>query len=182
MTAASTIVTPWQGEPYARSATVLTFACAGVPAPQGSKSYKGQSRSGHAILVESSKALKPWRTEVTRAIEIAMRQATPPAGWPLIGPIAIELVFTVPKPKSAPKTRRTWPIVKPDVDKLARALLDAATYAGMIGDDSQVVELHAYKVYPSETRRALRQPGVVGTVYLVEPRTVETLAVQGALL
>lgn len=178
---ATTIVTPWHGEPYVRSAAVLTFAYPGNPVPQGSKSYKGQSRSGRAILVESSKALKPWRNEVTKAIAVAMTQSRPPAGWPLLGPVAIDLVFTVPKPKSAPKTRQTWPIVKPDVDKLARALLDAATFAGAIGDDAQVVELHTYKVYPGETPRALRVPGVIGVVHLVEPQPTRAVPVPAGL-
>lgn len=170
MTAAPSTVSPWQGQPYTRSAAVLTFALTGTPAPQGSKSYKGQSRSGRAIMVESSKSLKPWRTEVTKAITVALRTTAAPtaAGWPLLGPVGIDLVFTVPRPKSAPKTRRTWPIVKPDVDKLARAVLDAGTFAGLWGDDSQVVDLHPFKVYPSETPRALRVPGLYATVFLID--------------
>lgn len=164
---------------YPRGVAVLTFARHGLPVPQGSKSYKGQTRSGHAILVESAKGLKPWRAEVQRAIIAAVGRAGADR-FPLIGPIAIDLVFTVAKPKSAPKTRRTWPVVKPDIDKLARAVLDAGTIARLWGDDSQVVSLIADKAYPHETPLSLSMPGVYATVYLVDQPVIgEQLALAG---
>ncbi len=168
MTAAARVDVPYPGVPYERSAAVLTFALHGLPISQGSKSFKGFSRSGRAIMVESSKALKPWRTMVQTVI-CAAKTATPQPnlGWPLLGPVAVDLCFTMRKPAGAPKLRRTWPVVYPDVDKCARSVLDAATLAGLWGDDAQVVDLHAWKVYPLETPRALRQPGLHATVYLI---------------
>jgi Holliday junction resolvase RusA-like endonuclease len=168
MTAAP-IAPPFEGEPYQRSAQVLTFGLHGLPISQGSKSYKGHRR-GKPVLVESAKGLKPWRKMLQTAMSRAMLQYAdaPPVGWPLLGPLAVELCFTMRKPVSAPKTRRTWPIVYPDVDKCARAVLDAGTLAGLWGDDSQVVDLHAWKVYPLETPRALRQPGLAAAVYLID--------------
>ncbi len=183
MTAAR-IDVPYPGLPYQRSVPVLTFALHGLPISQGSKSFKGISRSGRAIMVESSKALKPWRTNVQTVIRAVMQAGstpTPAAGWPLLGPVAVELCFTMRKPVGAPKTRRTWPIVAPDIDKCARAVLDAATLAGLWHDDSQVVDLHAWKVYPLETPRALRQPGLHATVYLINPQGPPA-SEQGALL
>jgi Holliday junction resolvase RusA-like endonuclease len=170
MTTAARVDAPWQGEPYQRSVPVLTFALLGLPAPQGSKDFKGFSRSGRAIMVESSKKLKPWRASVHGAMRAAIAAAGTgmPGGFPLLGPIAVDLVFTVAKPKSAPKMRRTWPIVYPDVDKLARAALDEGKRSGLFGDDSQVVDLHAWKVYPLETPRALRAPGLAAAVYLID--------------
>jgi crossover junction endodeoxyribonuclease RusA len=177
MTTAARVDAPWGGVPYQRSVPVLTFALLGLPISQGSKSFKGISRSGRAIMVESAKGLKPWRQTVQAAIEVAMKRAdakftvTPPLGWPLLGPVAIDLVFTMRRPLSAPKRRRTWPIVYPDLSKCVRAVEDAATYAGLWHDDAQVVDLHAWKVYPLETPRALRAPGLAAAVYLIdEPR------------
>lgn len=171
MTSAARADARWQGVPYERSATVLTFALLGLPIAQGSKSFKGVSRSGRAIMVESAKGLKPWRANVHTVIRAAIgRHPAPPAGWPLLGPLAVDLCFTMPRPKSAPKTRRTWPVVKPDVDKVARAVLDSGTTAGLWGDDSQVVDLHAWKVYPLETPRALRAPGLHAVVYTIDPQ------------
>lgn len=165
--------------PYERSAPVLSFTVHGIPISQGSKSFKGTDRRGRAILVESSKHLKPWRQAVTARISLALTAShTPPGGWPLLGPLAIDLVFTMRKPVSAPKTRQTWPIVYPDVDKLARAIFDAGSpnpripFVGAWADDSQIVDVHAVKVYPGEAPGALRQPGVTATVYLIGPQPV----------
>ena len=158
------------GVPYQRSAPVLTFALHGLPISQGSKSYKGH-RKGKPVLVESAKGLKPWRTMLHTAIEANMLHTAPLAGgWPLLGPLAIDLCFTMRKPVSAPKTRRTWPIVYPDLDKLCRAVFDVGKLiqpTPLWHDDSQVVDLHAWKVYPLETPRALRQPGLHAVVYLI---------------
>ena len=171
---------PYPDVPYQRSVRVLTFALHGLPISQGSKSFKGISRSGRAIMVESSKALKPWRNQIQAAIRLAVSMrtgASPPldGGFPLLGPLAVELVFTMRKPVGAPKTRRTWPVVYPDIDKLCRAVLDEGKRTdtdkpGLWHDDSQVVDLHAWKVYPLETPRALRQPGLHATVYLIDPQ------------
>ena len=60
--------------------------------------------------------------------------------------MGIVLDFGIPKPKSAPKTRRVWPDKRPDLDKLSRSVLDALTYV-IFADDSQVVHLRATKDY-----------------------------------
>jgi hypothetical protein len=71
------------------------------------------------------------------------------------------MVFTVQKPKSAPKTRRTWPDKKPDLSKLVRSTEDAITDAGLWADDARVVEYaRLAKVYPGEDPMALSSPGV----------------------
>lgn len=104
----------------------------GTPAPQGSKRHVGRG-----ILVESSTAVGPWRERVALAVH--------QAGWqPLAGPVAVDLTFVMPRPKSAPK-RSTPPATKrPDIDKLTRAILDAISGIGFV-DDAQVIELHANK-------------------------------------
>lgn len=112
----------------------LTFSVPGKPAPQGSKRHVGRG-----ILVESSKEVGPWRERVALAAHNAMQ------GRELItDAVTVGLAFVLPRPKSAPK-RSTPPAAKrPDVDKLARACLDAIT-GTVIADDSQVIELHATK-------------------------------------
>src|SRR5262245_13510375 len=106
----------------------------GAPAPQGSKSFKGMV-NGHAIMVESSKKVKPWRQDV-KAAAIAARNGSPP----IDGPISLRMVFTVPKPTSAPKRRRTFAMRKPDLSKLARSTEDALVDGGLIADDARIVE------------------------------------------
>jgi len=46
--------------------------------------------------------------------------------------------------------KREMPTVPPDLDKLIRAINDSATDAGIIEDDSQVIEIVAYKFYEAE--------------------------------
>jgi crossover junction endodeoxyribonuclease RusA len=130
------------------------------PAPQGSKSYKGKSKSGHAILAESSKKVKPWR----EAVCWAAREH----GGKITGPVGVRIVFTLRKPKTAPKTRKTWPDRKPDIDKLVRSTFDALTAAGTWEDDGRVVEQLAYKVFPDEGEGALDVPGALIQVWSVE--------------
>jgi crossover junction endodeoxyribonuclease RusA len=71
------------------------------------------------------------------------------------------MVFTLPKPASAPKRRTTWPMRTPDLSKLARSTEDALTDAGIWRDDARVVEYGLLaKRYPGEGRGALEAPGV----------------------
>ena len=131
----------------------LTVTVLGTPAPQGSKRHVGRG-----VMVESSEKVKPWR----EAVKWAFSDYTHADGAPgilLTGPVRVDLVFTLIKPRSAPKTRRTWPAKRPDLDKLIRSTLDGLTDSGVIRDDAQIVTLTAAKRYPSEGARALSTPG-----------------------
>jgi crossover junction endodeoxyribonuclease RusA len=134
----------------------LTITVYGLPAPQGSKRFMGV-RGGKGILVESSKAVKPWRQAVVNAAIEAMGGA----GKGISGPIRASMVFTMPKPKSAPKTRRTFPQSKPDLSKLIRSTEDALTDAGAWEDDARVIRCVAAKVFPGEGTDSLAVPGAV---------------------
>jgi len=136
----------------------ITFEVFGLPAPQGSKRHVGGGR-----MIESSKAVKPWREAVKWAAREAMAQQ---CGWAALdGPLLARIVFTVPKPKSAPKTRRTWPDRKPDLSKLLRSTEDALTDAGLIADDARLVEFSRLaKAFPGEDPEALASPGCRITV------------------
>lgn len=134
----------------------ITVIAYGQPAPQGSKKFVGHANSGRAILAESSKKVKPWRQDVKAAAEIARAGAAP-----LDGNLVVSMVFTVPKPASAPKRRTTFPNKKPDLSKLARSTEDALVDAGLIVDDSRIVEFSRLaKVFPGEDPEALEAPGV----------------------
>jgi len=146
--------------PDATAPTVVRIVVYGDPAPQGSKAFKGlfTGKDGrqHAKLAESSKRVKPWRQDVVAAARAVM------AGHPpLDGPLRARMVFTLPKPVSAPKRRRTWPNKKPDVTKLARSTEDALVTAGCIVDDARIVGYSRLeKVFPNEDPEALTSPGV----------------------
>lgn len=141
-----------------------TITVYGRPAPQGSKDPKGQRKNGSAILVESSPYVKPWRQDVIVAVErylAPLRPAWRPIDRPQIG----RFVFTIAKPKSAPKTIRIAADRYPDASKLLRATEDALVIAGLLKDDARLVDFSRLaKVYPNEDPEALSSPGVVITL------------------
>ena len=128
---------------------MITITVYGMPAPQGSKRHVG-----NGVMIESSRKVKPWRQDVVAAA-IACGKMLPD------GPARVSMIFTLPKPKSAPKTRRTYPDRKPDLSKLVRSTEDALTTAAVWGDDARVVECSAAKRYPNEGIDALDRPGAV---------------------
>lgn len=134
---------------------MITITVHGTPAPQGSK--KGFVVGKRAVLVESSAKVKPWRQAVVHA---ALAQL--PKDWqPLDGPLVVEMIFTLRKPQSAPKRRRTFPDRTPDLSKLIRATEDALTDAGVWADDARVVSCRALKCFPQEDESRQDVPGVV---------------------
>lgn len=132
-----------------------TITVLGAVGPQGSKRSVGNGR-----MIESSEKVRPWRDSVAWEARAANVKVD--------GPVSVELIFTMRKPKSAPKRRRTWPDRKPDIDKCCRSTLDALVTAGAIEDDARVVELKALKVFPGEHDDALDVPGVLIRIISVE--------------
>ena len=133
----------------------LDFYVSGFPAPQGSKRIlpRGGVKGARPLLVDDHPGLKPWRAKVTGAAKVALRESgAPPAGAALVS-----LTFYLPRPvthygtgKNSGRVKPSAPVemmVKPDLDKLVRAVLDSLTDAGMWADDSRVDSIHAYKVY-----------------------------------
>lgn len=112
----------------------LRIRVAGIPAPQGSKRHVGGGR-----MIEMSRAVGPWREAVRAETQRAMRQRPP-----ITGPVYVLIVFGLPRPKSLPRSQ-AHPVKRPDVDKLARAVLDGLTSGGAFADDSQVIYLQAEK-------------------------------------
>lgn len=106
-------------------------------------------------MIESSAKVKPWR-EAVKYAALAVRNGSPP----LDGPLTVAMVFTLPKPKSAPKKRTTYPDRKPDLSKLVRSTEDALVDSGLIADDARITMLVASKVFPNEGAGALDAPGV----------------------
>jgi Holliday junction resolvase RusA-like endonuclease len=139
----------------------ITLSVYGHPAPQGSKRHVGKG-----VMIESSKYVKPWREDVRAAAEAWMDPRRP---WvPLDGPIVARMVFTLKKPSSAPKRRRTWPDRVPDLSKLIRSTEDALVSAGLIKDDARIVEFsRVAKVFPGEDPEAMTAPGVALTIGII---------------
>lgn len=87
------------------------------------------------MLDANGEALKVWRNTVT--------MVAPRMKWAKHEPVAVTLSFVMP---ATLKDRKGWCAVRPDIDKLCRAVLDGLTDAGTLDDDSQVARLVATKV------------------------------------
>ena len=131
----------------------VTFQVVGTPGTKGSKN--AVVRGGRAVMYEASgKKLWPWM----RAIQGAARHALEGREWQLEGPMRVRLQFFLQRPRThhtggdltlpiKPAAPRV-PIAKnrDDLDKLARAALDALTGIAW-ADDGQVCSLVATKDY-----------------------------------
>lgn len=131
----------------------LEFRVYGDPVPQGST--RAFVVKGKPVITSTARGLGAWRN----AIASAVVGRTVPVG----GAFDVDLVFILARPKSLPK-KVTRPVVhKNDIDKLARAALDALTHI-VWDDDGQVVTLMAEKRYATPEC----PPGLIGTVSVVE--------------
>lgn len=126
----------------------VVFRVDGVPVQQGSKTI---AKGGGKTWMRDANAtrLKPWRRLVAEAADL---------GVTFDCPVKVVMRFEMPRPKK-PKFGR--PAVKPDCDKLARAVMDGMTDGGLLADDSRVVDLHVTEFYAE-------RPGVDVTVMEVE--------------
>lgn len=129
------------------------FKVHGKPATQGSKRALGRRGGGPIIMVESNKRLPGWRNDVAFAAQQAM-----PSSWPPTGAMLLHVTFQFARPKAhhvagdpsrplkanAPRFHTT---IAGDADKLARAICDSLTTAGVWLDDKQVVDLHCIRIY-----------------------------------
>ena len=107
------------------------FWVAGKVIGQGNISFY----NGHSVHA-NAKDLKPWR----ELIGWKAREAQVPL---LAGPVKLELVFVLVRPKTS---KREFPYVVPDLDHYIRAVGDALKGIAFI-DDSQICQILASKVY-----------------------------------
>jgi Holliday junction resolvase RusA-like endonuclease len=106
---------------------------------------------------ELGNKLKVWR----KAIAAACQNLVSEEHSLLLGPVRVEVEFYLPRPASVTIKKRALPIVPPDLDKLLRGLLDGIGQSEVIwGDDSQVVQIEAVKLYADDT-----EPGATVTIY-----------------
>jgi len=107
------------------------FFVKGRPVPQGSLKFI-HGRPIHARATD----LAVWRADIARNAELFGFK-------PISNAVKVEMDFVMLKPKSA---KRAFPSVKPDLDKLIRAVLDGLTGVAY-EDDSQVILIQATKTY-----------------------------------
>ena len=120
----------WQG--------ILRCVVHGPPQPKGSMSAFPILRAGgrQGVRVTHSVKSKHWE----RHVRDHSRNYRPP--WRDV-PIQLNLTFHLPRPRSV---KRFLPWVKPDLDKLARAVCDGLQ-GNYYKEDSQICRMVLDKVY-----------------------------------
>lgn len=127
---------------------IAHFHVDGIPVPKKRPRFSTQ---GGIVRSYTDKGTRNYEDHVRLTAQAAMGTTEP-----LETPVGVYLYIRLPIPKSHSKKRTDAcseglekPIKKPDIDNLAKSLLD-----GMNGvvfkDDSQIVSLHCTKVYASE--------------------------------
>jgi Holliday junction resolvase RusA-like endonuclease len=132
--------------------STLTFTVQGEPKGQPRpRAFARKMGAIHVARFYDSDVADAWK----RAVYLGIVQAAIRSGWQLTqGPVAVELRFAMPRPKSHSGAKGLKPSApayhagKPDVDNLAKLLLDRITRSERIWrDDSQVVSLIVHKFY-----------------------------------
>lgn len=123
---------------------MFSFRVIGKPVTQGSVTAipikRKSGRMGAVAIHTHSDALYIQRTAIQHEYNAL--------GGVLYedSPITIDMTFSFVRPKSVSAKKRPHHTVKPDVDKLVRAVLDALTNVAY-RDDSQVIRISANKIY-----------------------------------
>lgn len=118
----------------------------GEPRPQGSMKAFSPKGTNRVAITSDSPGLSDWRTLVAWGIQQAYRKAEHGL---ILGPVEVraDFVFSVPQSRRFVRAQAAPPMTtKPDVDKLARAILDAGSNV-IWRDDAQVTLLVATKRY-----------------------------------
>lgn len=137
----------------------MTFRVYGTPVPKGSARAfaipgKDGARPRAVVVSDNKKPLQHWQTAIGNEARVAMatrdrNAASFKENLPALdfdGPMIVSVRFFFNRPKSVSKATRKYPTVKPDTDKLERAVLDGLT--GVIWrDDAQVCDLDSKKRY-----------------------------------
>ncbi len=136
----------------AEAMRTLTFTVVGVAQTQGSPRAfmpKGWTRP---FITHDNPKTKGWGQLMANCAALELRRPEH-AGRFFAGPVALEVVFYLPRPKRLlTKTMARLDVAhttKPDADKLARACKDALSKV-IWNDDAQVTDLIARKRYCAE--------------------------------
>lgn len=123
----------------------ISYFVAGVPKPQA---RPRMFRRGSFVSTYSPKT--KWFSDVVKASK-EKKQLMKECGLnQFVKEIALELVFNMPIPKNTSKKKRAmlkFVTKKPDIDNLAKAVMDAIGKVEIWRDDSQIAILKASKVY-----------------------------------
>jgi Holliday junction resolvase RusA-like endonuclease len=130
----------------------MKFTVYGTPRPQGSMRAFAHKTTGKVVTVSDNAKTKPWRQEIARtALEEKRSHYMNGNQESSYHGVVIKMTFCFARPKSVKEHKRPHMTVKPDIDKLARAVLDACTGI-LFPDDANIIRLTATKRYEEPER------------------------------
>lgn len=124
------------------------FECL-VPGPPIGKGRPRATTMGGHVRLYTPKKTADWE----RSAALLARNAWMRAPSEDLCKLEVVAVFSRPKRllrKKDPE-ERLWHGSKPDIDNVVKSVADSLVMAGVIRDDTQVVEIHARKVYASKS-------------------------------
>lgn len=126
----------------------VAFTCfvPGEARPQGSAKAFMPKGGKFPVVTSANAKLKPWRAAMTSSFHVERHKQSHET---IMTPCKVDAVFFMPQNKASVKEKRIWTAVKPDLDKLQRALCDSLKDAGVYADDSQVCMIKCVKRYAS---------------------------------
>jgi Holliday junction resolvase RusA-like endonuclease len=129
-------------------AFMVHFQVEGIPIGKGRPRFR---RTKNFVQTYTDSKTAAWEETIKTVAKSAMGD-TPP----LESPVSVFVYFGLPVPSSYSKKRTTAclegreaPSKKPDLDNMAKAVLDAMNGV-VFKDDSQIINLHLKKVYSIE--------------------------------
>ena len=136
---------------------MVKFFVPGIPAPKGSfKTFRSKT-TGRLVTMNDNKTTTPWQNDIKLFASQHMTTM-------LDEPVEVEATYFFLRPK---KPKYALPAKAPDVDKLARNVLDALTGVAF-DNDAKVTDIVMRKRWAEGTN----QPGVLITI---KPATKETV-------
>lgn len=139
---------------------ILNFFVPGIPQAQAGTRDVIAGGNVHRQITTGSIGLQPWRDSVTQIAGLTKNLTH----WErATGPVAVHCTFMF----AIPKSRRSAELiqlhaVKPDIDKLQRAIHDSLTGAGIYLDDAQVA-------FGSQAKYEVADDRLAGVEVLVWP-------------
>ena len=128
----------------------IAFRVLGIPKPQPRPRAFVPKGSTHASVYDAGTA-EGWKG----AVALAAREFLPET--PLAGPLFVDILFIMKRPKAHYRTGKFAHVLRPDApafhtgkpdrDNLEKAILDALTQLGFWGDDGQVCGGEVRKMY-----------------------------------
>lgn len=118
------------------------FTVYGIPQPKGSTRAFMRKGMRYPVVTSDNPRVKTWQ----RTIGLGAMAARGAGKRPAEGPVELNLIFALPRPQRLAKRNTPPHVTRPDIDKLARAVLDALKGIAF-EDDGQVVRVVMAKRY-----------------------------------